>query len=192
VSEGIRDVIVEDIKALLEEHCQQEVSSDDQGYVDEVHIGPPKSDPGTTHGNHVYICYNNPFPKGPREWWDEVARMTSDQVPFLNLSRGYTGLDMAEIGATGENWWRKFSMEIRSHFAGLGYTQDQARQYHMALVNRVKQTLRENVVTGSDDFGELVTDVYGKIRWEESAESGSGTTWIWHTFVGLQVLTGYA
>jgi len=97
-------------------------------------------------------------------------------------------VDSAEIGG-GENWWRRFTIQVTNSYAHLGYSQDEARQYANTVFQRVRQSLRTNYITGSDDFGESVQDIYPKVRWEERYPGGSEVEWMWEGFLGIQVFT---
>lgn len=188
MSVGISDVIAEALVTLFTTACQTALATTaDPTYVDTIKIGRLNTSPTTTHGNHICILFNNPTPRGERFWHDEIAKMPAAMGP-QNVLRGTVGLDMAEIGG-GESWWRRFTIEMQAHYSHKAFTQDEAREYANTIFQRVKQALRDNTITGSDDFGETVTDIYGKARWEEKREQGEGTTWIWRMYLGLEVLT---
>jgi|GEM_PF-4204822 len=187
MSVGISDVIAEAMVALFVSGCQSAISTGDPTYVDTVKIGRLNADPTTEHGNHVCVLFNNPTKSGELQWHDTIARLPAAMGP-LTIMRGEGGMDFAEVGGA-EYWWRRFTLDILSHYSHKGYNQDRAREYANTVFQRVKQALRDNAITGSDDFGETVSDVYAKSRWEEKREQGDATTWIWRMYLGIEILT---
>tara|TARA_Y100000310_G_scaffold328928_1_gene397904 strand:+ start:16236 stop:16808 length:573 start_codon:yes stop_codon:yes gene_type:complete len=184
---GIVDVVAEAIVTLLTSKCQTLVSTGDASYADTVKVGRLNADPGTTHGNHISVLVNNPTGQGEKEWFHAIARIPTTMGPHTML-RGESGMDWAEIGGA-EYWWRRFTLDLLAHYAHKGYTQGNARQYASTFFSRVEEALRDNPLTGSDDFGGEITDLYGKVRWEAETEQGAGDAWIWRMFMGVEVLT---
>lgn len=183
---GIQDVIAEALVEQLETSCQIEVASDDETYVDTIKAGSLNDNPQSTHGNHVLIHCNDP--RNPGRWMDSAAMMSrAIGYPGMML-RGEPGVDAAEVGG-GENWWRRFAIEVICHYTHLGYTQELAREYASTVIQRVRKALRDNAITGSDDLGERISDVFPKVRWEERYETGDGAKWIWRAYLGIEVLT---
>lgn len=181
---GIHDLIIGELIEDIEDACQTYIATDDPTYVDTIKQGSLNSTPETTHGNHVciYSCdYRN-----TDQWRDEAASMT--RMQDYGAFRSTAGMEMAEIGG-GVYWWRRFLIQITCQYTQLGYDQDESREYASQVIQRVRQALRDNRVTGTDDFGETVTDVYSKVRWEEHQESGAGTQWIWRQYIGVEILT---
>ena len=186
---GIRDVIVESLVASLTADCITAITQSDPTLVSSVKAGKMIDDPTLDTGNYIRIFYGDPRTR-PMRWRDEAVQM---RVPGAAYQPDYLrmggGMEAAEIGG-GEWWWRRFMIQIISNYSQLAYTQDAAREYANALVQRVRKSLRANDITGSDDFDEAVSDgAFSKVRWEEAFETGGTEGWIWRSFVGVEVLT---
>ena len=184
MSVGIGDVIIEKLIVALEDECQTPIATDDTTYATTIKAGMLNSDPDTGMGNHITIHYNDP--RNPGKWMDEVVMVSSNQD--MRVLRGVPGMDYAEIGG-GYHWWRRFTVAVECHYTHLGYTQGDARQYAHTVFQRVKYALRNGTIAGSDDFDEVVADIFPKVRWEEKSEAGDGTEWIWRLWMGLEVMT---
>jgi len=191
MSVGIADVIIEALIEDFEAACLTDVPTADETYVDNIVNGKLTVDPESTHGNHIEIYDCDPRQSTPMSWRDEVARVSSDYPLPGRVLLGIAGDDFAEVGG-GQHWWRRFTIHVLCSYAHLGYNQDLARQYAHTIFQRVKKALRDNTITGSDDYGESVADAFPKARWEERYATGEGTEWVWHCFLGIQVLTEVA
>ena len=186
---GIRDVIVESMVVSLTADCITAVAGSDQTLVSSIKPGKMIDDPTLDTGNHIRIFYGDPRMR-PMRWRDEAVQMRIPSAPYQPQFLRYGGgMEAAEIGG-GEQWWRRFMLQIISNYTQLGYTQDAAREYANAVLQRVRKSLRDNSITGSDDFDEAVMDgAFSKVRWEETFETGGDQDWIWRSFIGVEVLT---
>lgn len=186
---GIRDVIAESLVASLTADCITAVSQSDPTLVSSIKAGKMIDDPTEDRGNHIRILYGDPRMR-PMRWRDERAQMNlPGAIHQPQFFRQGGGMEAAEVGG-GIWWWRRFMLQIISNYTQQNYDQDAAREYANTVIQRVRQSLRSNDITGSDNFGETVFDGgFSKTAWEEAFETGADQDWIWRSFIGVEVLT---
>jgi len=177
----IISILSDGLETLLVAGCQTAVDDDDDSKALLVRAGRLQQDPTK---NYVNILIHPNDPDDMDSWVHEPIGKNITPLD-QNMPMG-----MYEVGG-GEQWWRRFTVELKIFFNQKSLTRTQARDYAHLVLGRAEEAIKEGVSTLSalaDDWGEQSWGIY--IMKSRCVERGGPTKdWIWDGKIWLQVGT---
>lgn len=184
-NEHICTMLIEAVTDLLLTACQLDVSTDDPSYATVVRAGRLQDDPTV---NVVSILVHPNDPEEPRTWMNEIVGDDLKVIqnpwggdPYRMPQHGY------EIGG-GEQWWRRFTVQLTMFWMNKSLTRTQARDYSFLVLGRAEEAIKE----GASTFG-VLQDAWGEQVWgwyvrrtHMLERGGPDVDWIWNGRLWLE------
>ena len=170
------------LEALLVAACQTAISDDDDSKALLVRAGRLQEDPTK---NFVNVLIHPNDPDDMDEWVHEV--IGKNITPYSD--HGFP-IGMYEIGG-GEQWWRRFTAELKIFYNQKSLTRTQARDNAHLVLGRAEEAIKEGIsalAASPDTWGEQAWGAY--VRRSRCVERGGPTKdWIWDGKIWVEIGT---
>jgi len=180
----IVSILCDTLVTELVTYCQTNVSEDDPTRAVLVRGGRLQEDPTK---NVVQALVHGNDPEAPEKW--EHTIITQDLTKFLTGGMAQV-MGMYEVGG-GEQWWRRFTVELQMFWKAKKLNRNQARDAAHLVLGRAEAAIKQStsaLAAQADEFGEQAWGVY--VRRSRCLERGGPPKdWIWNARIWIEIGT---